>query len=186
MQTLVKQDLIEQIPWQRVDCIAKSKNHIREATPQENKTIVNAANTALIRLTFTGMRVGELISSSPNHLEDGWLTNNEAVKWRPKSGGSERRLPIPEWIDLQLPTRKKRSLHNDINKLWPTEAMGTPSPLSCHGLRQALKTAIRESVIPFDMGEHLMGNAAPGGDTSSRHRTFSDQTVSSSIEKGGH
>ncbi len=182
-QTLVKQDLIESNPWQRVDFSAKSKKHIREATPLEIKTIVNAGHTALITLAFTGMRVGELISRSPNHLEDGWLSINDTEKWRPKSEGSERRLPIPEWIDLQLPTRKKSSLHNDINKLCPMETMGTPSPLSCHGLRHAFKTAIRESGIPFDMGEHLMGHAAPGGDISSRYGTFSDQAVTSAIEK---
>lgn len=182
-QTLVKQDLIESNPWQRVDFAAKSKKHIREATPLEIKTIVNAGHTALITLAFSGMRVGELISRSPSHLEDGWLTINDTDKWRPKSEGSERRLPIPEWIDLVLPTRKKSSLHNDITKLCPMEAMGTPSPLSCHGLRHSYKTAIRESQIPFDVGEFILGHAAPGGDISSRYGRFSDEAVLASSKK---
>ncbi len=174
-QTLVKQDLIEQNPWQRVDFSAKSKKHIREATPREIKTIVDAGHTALITLAFTGMRVGELVSRDKSHLKDGWLTINDTAKWRPKSEGSERRLPIPKWIDVQLPTRKKSSLHNDITSLCPG--------LSCHGLRHAYKTAIRESQIPFDMGEFLMGHAAPGGDISSRYGSFSDEAVMSASKK---
>lgn len=174
-QTLVRQDLIEQNPWQRVDFAAKSKKHIREATPQEIKAIVDAGHTALTALAFSGMRVGELISRDKSHLKDGWLTINDTATWRPKSEGSERRLPIPEWIDVQLPTRKKSSLHNDITTLCPS--------LSCHGLRHAYKTAIREAQIPFDVGEFILGHAAPGGDISSRYGRFSDEAVLSSSQK---
>ena len=174
-QTLVKQDLIESNPWQRVDFSAKSKKHIREATPREIKTIVESGNAALTALAFSGMRVGELCSREPSHLDDGWLTINDTATWRPKSEGSERRLPIPEWIDLQLPTRKKSSMHNDITALCPG--------LSCHGLRHSYKTAIRESGIPFDVGGFILGHAAPGGDISSRYGRFSDEAVLSSNKK---
>ena len=174
-QTLVKQDLIESNPWQRVDFSAKSKKHIREATPEEIKLIVDSGNMALTALAFSGMRVGELISRDKTHLKDGWLTINDTATWRPKSEGSERRLPIPEWIDLELPTRKKSSMHNDITALCPG--------LSCHGLRHSYKTAIREAQIPFDVGEYILGHAAPGGDISSRYGRFSDEAVLSSNQK---
>lgn len=168
-QTLVKQDLIESNSWQRVDFSAKSKKHIREATREEVQTIVDAGHTPLITLAFTGMRVGELVSRDKKHLKDGWLTINDTATWRPKSEGSERRLPIPERINLELPTWKKSKLDNDIKALCPG--------LSCHGLRHAFKTAIRESGIPFDLGEFLMGHATPGGDISSRYGSFSDEAV---------
>ena len=168
-QTLVKQDLIESNAWQRVDFSAKSKKHIREATREEVQTIVDAGHTPLITLAFTGMRVGELVSRDKKHLKDGWLTINDTATWRPKSEGSERRLPIPERINLELPTWKKSKLDNDIKALC--------AGLSCHGLRHAFKTAIRESGIAFDLGEFLMGHATPGGDISSRYGSFSDEAI---------
>lgn len=182
-QTLVRQDLIESNPWQRVDFAAKSKKHIREATPLEIKTIVEAGHTALTAMAFSGMRIGELCSRDKSHLTNGWLTINDTATWRPKSEGSERRLPIHESIALQLPTWKKSKLNNDIKDLCPMEAMGTPSPLSCHGLRHSYKTAIKESQIPFDVGEFILGHAAPGGDISSRYGRFSDDAVMTSSRK---
>ena len=182
-QTLVRQDLITANPWQRVDFSAKSKKHIREATPREIKVIVESGHTALSALAYSGMRVGELVSRNKTHLKDGWLTINDTPTWRPKSEGSERRLPIPESIALELPTWKKSKLDNDIKDLCPMDLMETPSQLSCHGLRHAIKTAIRESQIPFDVGEHILGHAAPGGDISSRYGRFSDEAVLSSSKK---
>jgi len=66
-------------------------------------------------------------------------------------------------------------MHNDITALCPG--------LSCHGLRHSYKTAIREAQIPFDVGEFILGHAAPGGDISSRYGRFSDEAVLSSSQK---
>ena len=175
-ETLVKQDLMEANPWGRVDFSAKSTNRIREATPREIKLIVEGGNPVLITLAYTGMRIAELYSRDKEHLsKDLWLDIDNTSSWTLKHPSSKRRLPIPEWIGLELPTWRKSKLGDDLKKICPD--------LSCHGLRHSFKTAIREAQIPFDIGEFILGHSAPGGDIASRYGSFSDDAVKSSIEK---
>jgi len=174
-ETLVKQDLLASNPWKRVDTSAKGTNHIREATPAEIKQILESDDTALIALAFTGLRVGELCSREPRHLENGWLSIEGTDTWRPKTEDSVRRLPLPSWLQLELPTLRKTTMSRRLHLICPG--------LTCHGLRHSMKTAIREAGIAFDLGEYILGHAQPGGAISSIYGSFSDEAVVRGIEQ---
>ena len=129
----------------------------------------------LIALAFTGLRVGELCSREPRHLDGGWLSIEGTDTWRTKTDDSVRRLPLPSWLKLDLPTAKKTTLNRHLGLVCPG--------LSCHGLRHSMKTAIRESGIAFDLGEYILGHAQPGGAISSIYGSFSDEAVLRGIEQ---
>jgi len=176
-QTLVKQDLLETNQWARVDFTAKGTSHYYEATPEDIKAILRGKDPVLLALVYTGCRVGELTSREARHLEEGWLTIEATDTWTPKTKDSVRSLPVPHHIaeQLQLPTPGKTSINSRLK--------GYNQKLSAHSLRHAYSTAIRESGIPFDLGQHLLGHAQPGGTIASTYGSFSPAAVEQATQK---
>ena len=147
-------------PFHLIDTESKTTVHHRAATEEElNRLLSELTGDVLLAVKlqiYLGLRIGEVTSREPQHLENGWLTINETDKWRPKSKHSERVLPVPGWC-RELPQRFPQ--RTSINR-WIKQATGSDD-LSSHGLRGAWRTATREAGISTEMAEHLIGHSQP-------------------------
>ena len=171
LETLVRQDLMESNPFRRVDHSARSTSHHREATAEELTKIMESGDPALITLALTGLRVGELVSRTPAHLEGGWLSICDTDDWRLKARSSERKIYLP--MEVKLPTVKKSAISSRLKQISPT--------LSAHGLRHAFKTRLRELLIPTELANHLMGHA--DSTVGSVYGSFSPDTIKGVLQK---
>lgn len=173
VQTLVLQGHLETNAFQRVDTAATSNNHIPTATPEQVKLVFQSGDPALLALLFTGLRISELVTRQPQHLKDGYLDVCPVGTWRPKNESSHRHAPIPDWLQLKLPTPSITMVKKLLTKACPG--------LSPHSLRHAFRTACREAQIPTELGEALMGHAQMG--LVGTYGTFSDAALRVAAEK---
>lgn len=148
-------------PFKRVDYVSPSHNHHETPLEADYRRLADVIGgmsptmqTTLLLLAYTGLRVGELVSRSADHLEGGWLTITATDSWRPKNRSSEREVPIPEHLQQAFKRIRK----------WPSlgairaNTKRIRQELTTHSWRHGWKTAARQGQADEVAAEVLMGH----------------------------
>lgn len=138
-------------------------------------------------LTFTGLRVGELLSRDPaEHLQGQMLVIGETKTWRPKTKSSYRRVPVP--LEL-VPVMKElvpitvtgwtvsKWLQETVRAAFPEDRLVTP-----HSCRHSFMTFARAAGVPLDVTQEISGHSKASR-TADGYGHYPDAVLIEAVEK---
>ena len=151
-------------PFKQVDYSVSqaSTRSYRSLTEDELKQLLTAKHSDYWYILIgTGLRIGELASRTPEHIDGDMLMINATDNWKPKTSSSYRRVPLNNYakatlLSLPMPSRDtlQRRLTKEL-KLLPSY----DSRCVVHSTRHTYKTLARKVGIPADISDEITGHA---------------------------
>lgn len=111
-------------------------------------------------LCSTGLRVGELVNRTPDHIQGQMLVIGKTATWKPKTKSSYRRVPIPkhllpkmlEFLPVSSPGAWEQRLRKQIKDLFNHNQLVT------HSCRHTFKSLSRKVGMPTDISDEIDGH----------------------------
>jgi integrase len=172
LQAIIQSGLKEDVltlttnPFTLVDFTvsSRSEDSYRSFTDAELIELFKTTKHPLIweTLLTTGLRIGELVSRTTDHIDKGILIVSATDNWRPKTKASYRRVPInhrcSNWLSKSLPfnnteTSVKKALASEIRLI------SSDPKLVVHSCRHTWKTWSRAVGMPATISDELSGHA---------------------------
>jgi len=166
MQTGIEEDVVglDSNPFRSVSFSAATREEDRYLPfePDQLRRILTEARDSWIfeLLCCTGLRVGEVLNRSQEHIQGKMLVIGKTPTWKPKTKSSYRRVPIPEHLLLKLrdllpvssPGAWEQRLRKQVKDLFDHKQLVT------HSCRHTFKSLSRKVGMPTDISDEIDGH----------------------------
>lgn len=166
MQTGIEEDVVnlEANPFRSVKFSAATREEDKflPFNPDQLKRLLTESRDPWIfeLLCSTGLRVGELLNRTPNHIQGRMLVVGKTDTWKPKTKSSYRRVPIPEHLlsNMQelLPVGSPGAWEQRLRQ--QTKALFNHRQLVVHSCRHTFKSLSRKVGMPSDISDEIDGH----------------------------
>ncbi len=166
MQTGIEEDVVnlDSNPFRSVRFSAATREEDRYLPfePDQLRRLLRETRDAWVfeLLSSTGLRVGELLNRTPDHIQGQMLVIGKTDTWKPKTKSSYRRVPMPEHLLPKLqellpvssPGAWEQRLRQQIKDLFNHRQLVT------HSCRHTFKSLSRKVGMPTDISDEIDGH----------------------------